>query len=124
MLRELEVRETLVFQGLLRNAASLSRKEVEGVVDSTCEVLGLGDVVHSTIGDEDHRGISGRYILRPVIHRRWRNITRSFPCQVGNEKELTLGSKWSQNREFCSSTNRRVDLMGNCICVSDEQEPC
>ena len=59
MHRDLTVKETLVFQARLRLPASWSAVEVHDVVNDVIASLGLFDVRHMKIGDENIRGISG-----------------------------------------------------------------
>jgi ABC-type multidrug transport system ATPase subunit len=59
MHRDLTVKETLVFQARLRLPASAGEVEVHDVVNDVIASLGLFDVRHMKIGDENIRGISG-----------------------------------------------------------------
>ena len=66
MLRELTVHENLMHSALTRLPAFLPLKTKQAVVAAVIDALGLGDCVHSTIGDEDTRGISGVLPVPPV----------------------------------------------------------
>ena len=63
MHRELTVRETLKYYARLRNRKTALRpwghREIERRVQDVIEVLGIGHIVDSPIGDEAKRGISG-----------------------------------------------------------------
>jgi len=58
MLRELTVRENIVYSARIR-LPSWSAKEIEDHVNAVINALGLDHVQHSQIGDEFTRGVSG-----------------------------------------------------------------
>ena len=59
MLREMTVKEILRFSAATRLPASTSRAERHAIVDRVLDILGLREIRHSVIGDEEKRGISG-----------------------------------------------------------------
>jgi len=59
MIRECTVEESLYFSARTRLDRKKSKTEIMDIVDNVVQVLGLGHVRHSVIGDEDKRGISG-----------------------------------------------------------------
>ena len=59
MHRELTVYEILWFSTLVRLPISATRKEKMRILERVIEVLGLGEVRSSRIGNEIKRGISG-----------------------------------------------------------------
>jgi ABC-type cobalamin/Fe3+-siderophores transport system ATPase subunit len=59
MHRELTVKEIIGFCAQLRLPADMPEARKHELVNNTIGVLGLSDVRHSKIGDEDTRGISG-----------------------------------------------------------------
>ena len=59
MLRSLTVEETLMFSAKTRLPARFTSQQRAAVVQDVIELLGLSDVRHSCIGDENVRGISG-----------------------------------------------------------------
>ncbi|KAJ3316756.1 hypothetical protein HDU76_001567, partial [Blyttiomyces sp. JEL0837] len=59
MLREMTVRENILYSARVRLPSSWSKKEVEDHVDNIIKVLNLTHVAHNQVGDEMNRGISG-----------------------------------------------------------------
>ncbi|KAJ3277862.1 hypothetical protein HDU76_010140, partial [Blyttiomyces sp. JEL0837] len=59
MLRELTVREILLYSARIRLPSSWNTKEVEELVDIVLKALNLSHVAHTQIGDELTRGVSG-----------------------------------------------------------------
>jgi ABC-type multidrug transport system ATPase subunit len=59
MLRELTVKEILTFCAEIRLPADMPKHQKKSIVSDAIGVLGLWEVRHSYIGDEETRGISG-----------------------------------------------------------------
>ena len=60
MLRELTVRENILFSARMRlPREGWSDAEIQAHVDAVIEVLGLSECAHTLIGDETSRGVSG-----------------------------------------------------------------
>lgn len=59
MIRELTVAENIYYSASTRLPKSFTSSQIKEFADAVIEILGLGHVQHSIIGDETNRGISG-----------------------------------------------------------------
>ena len=59
MLRDLTIKENLLFYARIRLPASFTDQQCQSVVNETMSTLGLSHIQNSQIGDETKRGISG-----------------------------------------------------------------
>ncbi|KAJ6229696.1 abc transporter g family member 28 [Anaeramoeba flamelloides] len=59
MMRELTVKENMLFSAKLRLDRDMPKKDIKNFVSDVIKTLGLWDVRHSPIGDETKRGVSG-----------------------------------------------------------------
>ena len=75
MMRTLTVEENLLFAARSRLPARWSETEKFNYVCSIIELLGLEDIRHSIIGDEENRGISGG---QRKVRETWSSIPPPF----------------------------------------------
>ena len=96
MIRTMTVEEILYFSARTRLDMWKSRQQIADTVDSVISVLGLDDIRHSVIGDENVRGISGGQRKRVNIGIE----LVSDPCALFLD-EPTSGLDSSSSFEVC-----------------------
>jgi ABC-type multidrug transport system ATPase subunit len=101
MLRTLTVKETLSFYANLRLPKEFSSKQKRRTVNRVIDLLGLYDVRHSVVGDENERGISGGQRKRVNI-----GMELVADPTVLFLDEPTSGLDASTAKEVCESLRR------------------
>ena len=105
MMRDLTVKENIWFSAQTRLPSNWTTKRKKQYRDATIEVLGLREIRHSPIGDENTRGISGG-------QRKRVNIALEMVADplVLFLDEPTSGLDSTSSMEVCSALRKIADI--------------